>query len=134
MSSVATAGSDIWAHVWQTDLDPADVPDFIMGFVHLKEWLEATSGLTRDAMHVHIGLAIYLGLTVILRGRGGWWLPVSLLVALSLVAEVFDVISLLSVKSPIYPEESVRDVTNTLLWPVVLSWLQAWQRRQPGRR
>ncbi|MEO5705455.1 MAG: hypothetical protein ABIT10_13675 [Alteraurantiacibacter sp.] len=110
------------------------LPAIIVRFVELKEWLLGSFGQSHDAMHVHVGLAIFVGLLLVLRGKGSWWLPFSLLAALSLLAEVFDVIALLSVKSPIDPMESLRDVANTLVWPLVLSVLFTWHRRRSGRR
>lgn len=102
----------------------------ILQFVELKEWLLGSMGLSNDAMHINVGLALYLGMLLVFRGRGGLWLPLLLLVAMSLVAEVFDVIFLLSVKSPVSLAESARDVGCTLAWPLVL-WvvLAHWRRR-----
>lgn len=114
------------------------LPQVIVRFVELKEWLLGSFGLSNDAMHVHVGLAIFVGLLLVLprigRAKGTWWLPFGLLAGLSLVAEAFDVIALLSVKSPVDPLESVRDVGNTLFWPLVLTVLFTWQRRRTGRR
>lgn len=102
----------------------------ILQFVQLKEELLAGFGLSNDAMHINVGLALYLGMLLALRGRGGLWLPALLLVAMSLVAEVFDIIYLLSVRSPFSYAESARDIGCTLFWPLVLAALLAhWRRR-----
>lgn len=107
------------------------LPQIIVRFVEMKEWLLGLFGLTQDAMHVHVGLAIFFSLWLALRryagGRGGWWLPFGLLAVLSVVAEVFDIVSLLSVESTFDPWESVKDVVNTLAWPLALSVLFTWQ-------
>lgn len=112
-----------------TPFDP-----LILRFVELKELLLGSFGLSNDAMHVHVGLVLYLGMLLVLRGKGGLWLPTVLLVAMSLVAEVFDILSLLAVRSTIDPMESVRDVGSTLFWPLVLSAMLAFWRRRglPG--
>ena len=108
-----------------TPFDP-----LIIRFVEMKEALLGSFGLSNDAMHVHVGLALYLAMLLALRGRGGLWLPIVLLVTMSLVAEVFDILYLMSVKSPFYPMESVRDVGSTLAWPLVFTALLAlWRRR-----
>lgn len=106
----------------------------ILRFVEVKELLLGGFGLSHDAMHIHVGLVLYLGMVLALRGRGGFWLPMLLLIGMSLVAEVFDVLSLLAVRSPIDPMESVRDVGSTLFWPLVLAVLLAFWRRRglPG--
>lgn len=112
-----------------TPFDP-----LIVRFVELKELLLGSFGLSNDAMHIHVGLVLFLGMLLVLRGKGGLWLPMLLLVALSLVAEAFDVLALLAVRSPIDPMESVRDVGSTLFWPLVLSAMLAFWRRRglPG--
>ena len=117
------------APVQFTPFDP-----LILQFVELKEWLLGSFGLSNDAMHINVGLVLYLGMLLVFRGRGGLWLPLLLLVVMSLVAEVFDVIFLLSVKSPVSYAESARDVGCTLAWPVMLWGLLAYWRRRglPG--
>jgi hypothetical protein len=113
------------------------LPQVVVRFVELKEWLLGSLGLSNDAMHVHVGLAIFVALLLVLPRiglrrssprKGSGWLPFGLLAVLSLVAEVFDMIALLSVKSPVDPLESVRDVGNTLFWPLVLTALLTRQR------
>lgn len=112
-----------------TPLDP-----LIVRFVELKEWLLGSVPLSNDAMHINVGLALYLGLLLALRGRGGLWLAPLLLTGLSLVAELFDLIQLWSVKATYSYWESARDVGCTLAWPLVLSLLLAYWRRRglPG--
>jgi hypothetical protein len=112
-----------------TPFDP-----LILQFVELKEWLLGSFGLSNDAMHINVGLALYLGMLLAFRGRGGLWLPMLLLTALSLLAEVFDLIYLWSVKSDYSYMESVRDVGCTLAWPLILSLLLGYWRRRglPG--
>lgn len=111
-----------------------ELPQIIVRFVDLKEWLLGIFAQSHDAMHIHVGLVLYLVTLLVLRGRGGAWLPFVLLAVLSVVAEVFDIIALMSVKSPYSLLESTRDVGNTLGWPLVLSVLLTWQRwRVRGR-
>jgi AcrR family transcriptional regulator len=91
----------------------------------MKEWLLGSFGLSNDAMHIHVGMVLFLGLVLALRGRGAPWLPLALLTVMSLVAEVFDVMALRAVTAPADPWESLRDVANTLAWPMVLGMLMA---------
>jgi hypothetical protein len=110
-----------------------DLPQIIVWFVDLKEWLVGSFGQSNDAMHVHVGLTLYLSLLLVLPrltgGRGGAWLAFALLAVLSLVAEVFDITALVTINVPFDPMESVRDVGNTLGWPLVLTVLLRWQMR-----
>ena len=41
-------------------------------FYELKAMLVESTGLARDAMHIHIGLAVFLVIRILWRGRGGW--------------------------------------------------------------
>ncbi len=108
-----------------TPFDP-----LIVRFVEVKELLLGSFGLSNDAMHVHVGLVLYLGMLLALRGRGGPWLPMGLLAGMSLVAEVFDVLALWAITAPADPMESLRDVGSTLFWPLVLTVLLPVLRRK----
>ena len=114
-------------------IQPVQITPFdplIVQFVELKEMLLGSFGLSNDAMHVHVGLVLYLGMLLVLRGRAAAWLPIVALVVISLVAEVLDVVSLMFVRSPYSLAESARDVGSTLFWPLVLNTLLAiWRRR-----
>jgi hypothetical protein len=84
------------------------------------------TGLSRDALHIHMGLAILLAVRLVWRGRFAWvaaWLAV---LTFALAGEVFD-----------WRSEGLRGVTvpwgahwhdiwNTMLWPTLLS-LIGWR-------
>ena len=94
-----------------------------MDWYGLKEWLEAASGLGKDALHVHAGVMAQIGLAFLLRRSlsSPWpWLAVLLLVAAN---EYYDL------TYEIWPNRgdqyagSLRDIWNTMLVPTLLMLL-----------
>lgn len=111
---------------------PTQIVEWVIEFVQVKGILLKSFGQSRDAMHVHVGLALFVAAWLVWglagrfmppRWRRRWWVPFAGLTAISLVAEAFDVTALMAVTAPVDPWESARDVGNTLLWPAVLSLL-----------
>jgi hypothetical protein len=93
-----------------------------MGWYHFKEWLEASSGLDMDALHVHAGLLIQL--LAAWTARRSLRSPIPWLVVLVAVTanEFYD----LGIDP--WPEaerhsqwaESTKDMINTMVIPTVL--------------
>ena len=116
----------------------------VTAFVDTKDLLLASVDVSRDAMHVHLGLALFFTMHAlrIWLWRGGWWLPLVLLAMLSLGAEWLDVQALHAVNAPFVPQDSARDVISTLAWPLVLTralglrrwWLRMRKRGASGKR
>lgn len=93
-----------------------------MGWYGFKEWLEATSGLDMDALHVHAGILLQLLAALLLRRslRSPWpWLVV---LAATLANEAYDL------HFETWPDpdrarqwlEGLKDVVNTMLIPSLL--------------
>lgn len=96
---------------------------FVSALADLKDLLEATLHLSRDALHVHIGLAIFLACAAVLRGERRVRLAFMVLVGVCLLSEVVD-FSMAARKGSVFNWlGSVKDVVNTLLWPGI--WLTA---------
>ena len=120
------------------------IADIVVPFVETKDLLLGSFDASRDAMHVHVGLALFLALQALRLWlwRGGWWLPLVLLAGLSLGAEWLDVQALHAVNAPFVPRDSARDVISTLLWPLVLTlamaarrlWLRSREKGASGKR
>lgn len=74
--------------------------------------------LRKDALHIHLGLAIYLiVLLTLARGRRLWF-PWATVLAFEFVNEAVDIFH----HGPSTSElgGSVKDIVNTMLWPTVL--------------
>ncbi len=112
-----------------------------MDWWQMKLWLEETTGLHMDALHVHAGVLAQLAAAAVLRRSiaSPWpWLHV---LAAAIANEWWDL------TYEIWPTrgeqwaESIRDVWNTMLLPTVLlvlsrltqGLLTPWRAAQPER-
>jgi hypothetical protein len=93
-------------------------------FFDLKEMLTTTLHLSRDALHVHIGLIIFLSGAMLLRGPRRFQMAFLGLLALCLAGEVADIVGALGhVRGPNWLG-GAKDIVNTMFWPGL--WLMAW--------
>ena len=90
-------------------------------FHDLKRFLIDTTLLSRDAMHIHVGMAIFLLIWLLWRWRGARfiaWLG-ALIAAIS--GEWLDHISITyDITSDVWLEHW-KDVFSTMLWPTILA-------------
>jgi hypothetical protein len=91
-----------------------------VGWYEFKQWLEISSGLHMDALHVHAGILCQLAAAFLLRRPLGsiWpWLVVAVAVTGN---EIYDI------QLDLWPNwddqirEGVKDLWNTLLMPTLL--------------
>lgn len=107
-----------------------ETPDI---FEQMKVLIVDFTGLNADALHVYFGLVFFFLMAIPYRHRGlRWWMLLPTLI-ISILTEVLDrryQLSLLGVWSW---SQSVHDIVNTNLIPVVLYALLKW-RRLPSSR
>lgn len=107
----------------------------ITAFQESKEVLLATFGLSRDAMHIHIGLIVYFALHLGLRRAIGAFLPLILLLAACLAGEVLDLAFITGEGHPVKWLANIHDIWNTMFWPCLFTIYGRWgPKRQKGRR
>lgn len=82
-----------------------------------KLWLIDGTGLAKDALHVHIGLIVYLGSALVLRWRLRSWKPWLAALAVALLGEAWDIFDRLTLGRPAAPRAHWHDIWNTMLWP-----------------
>ena len=84
----------------------------------LKTGLSELLHLSKDALHIHLGLAIYLVVFLTLSRGRRLWLPWATVFAFELVNEAVDIFH----HGPSTAEfgGSAKDIVNTMLWPTVL--------------
>lgn len=105
----------------------------------LKQWLETTSGLDMDALHVHAGILGQIGVALIFRKSLRDPLPwLAVLVAI-IGNEVYDLHYEVWPTRDAQIAESAKDVWNTMLMPTLLMLLARFKpslfftdRGQPG--
>ncbi|MCU0728941.1 MAG: hypothetical protein MUF41_02390 [Sphingopyxis sp.] len=101
-------------------------------FQLLKIALMDMTGLAKDALHVHIGLGIFVAVRLLWRRRYGWLLAWVAALAAALGGEWFDLRSQYG-NGPFTPDTAHwHDVWNTMLWPTLLAIVGRWlQPREP---
>lgn len=89
--------------------------------------------MSKDALHIHLGLGLFLIVAALTRRSPGSWLPWMVLLAFELVNEGFDLAHDVAygVLRPMSLLAAFKDILNTMLWPsalmiaVRLGWLSA---------
>jgi hypothetical protein len=97
----------------------------------LKEILVEFSGVSKDALHVHIGLIAFFASTFLLKRPAASLLPWLVVLGLELGNEYLDLFIMRN-RPPRITQwgESLRDLFNTMLWPTILMFAaKARQRR-----
>ena len=94
--------------------------------LHLVDWTQ----LSRDALHIHIGMAVYLLLFACFAGRRRWY-PLIGVLLIALLGEALDWRDDLITFGRWRWQASLHDVVNTLWWPCVLQvalWVHGQRR------
>jgi len=94
--------------------------------------LESTLGLSRDALHVHVGLAVFIVAALILRKPPHSSIPLAAVFLAAVMGEGLDMRDDLRSLGYWRWKDSVGDVANTVFWPLVLWALARW-RATEGR-
>lgn len=92
----------------------------------LIEALVSASGLTHDQMHVHAGLAIYIGAQWLLRTRRASALALQMVLAAEILNEGAEALYY----SDMRWSDTLWDVVLTMFWPVVLTATGMYRRRR----
>jgi hypothetical protein len=97
-----------------------------MNFQHWKTDMVEASGLAKDALHIHIGLLLFVVVRLLWRGRGGWWAAWIAALAAALGGEWLDMRAE-AMRSALQPDAAHwHDVWNTMLWPTALLIVGRW--------
>nr|WP_295890031.1 hypothetical protein [uncultured Devosia sp.] len=96
----------------------------------IKTLLSETLGITKDALHVHIGLAIFLGVALVFRRSLASWIPWLALLAFELANESMDILYWNGSGIGLDLGDSPKDIVNTMFWPTVVLLVARWVRRR----
>jgi hypothetical protein len=95
-------------------------------FTQQKTWLVTSTALSKDALHIYFGLALFVAVRLVWRWRGGWlaaWLAV---LAMASGGEWLDM-ALEAQLSAIQPDAAHwHDIWNTMFWPTILLLIGRW--------
>ncbi len=85
-----------------------------------KLLLMEASDLSKDALHVYVGLAVMLLVVIVLKRSLADWRPLAAVAFASIAGEIWDVIDTFSHgRSPRW-DANWKDVWNTMFWPTIL--------------
>lgn len=86
----------------------------------LKLALVSATGLSKDALHVYAGLALFLIVVIALRKPVRSWLPLAAVALAAVAAELLDMRDDVATFGYWRVGASAHDVGNTVFWPAVL--------------
>lgn len=98
------------------------------GFQQVKIALVQLLGLPRDALHIYVGLAVFLAAAALLRRPLGSWVPIAAVVAVALIGEAWDLLDTRSAGARPRLDRNWHDVWNTCFWPFLLFLLARYTR------
>jgi hypothetical protein len=101
-----------------------------MDFQQWKTEMIDVTGLAKDALHIHIGLLVFILVRLVWRGRGGWIVAWLVALAFALGGEWLD-IRAEEAASALQPDPAHwHDVWNTMLWPTIFLVVGRWLQPQ----
>jgi hypothetical protein len=102
------------------------------GLQSLKLAIIAALGLSKDALHIYVGLSVFLLTALALRRPLRSLLPWLAVMLVALAGELFDAVD--DIRSLGYWRwtASIHDVANTLFWPTALLLLTRCHRSRLG--
>ena len=77
-------------------------------------------GLPKDALHIYVGLAVFLAAAALLRKPLGSGIPIAAVAAAALAGEAWDLIDTHAAGARPHWDRNWHDVWNTCFWPAVL--------------
>ena len=89
-------------------------------FQDAKLLLVEATNLSKDALHIYVGLGVMLLAAILLRRSLKDWRPLAAAALAAVAGEVWDVIDTLSHGGTPRWSLNWKDVWNTLFWPTVL--------------
>lgn len=81
--------------------------------------IEATN-LSKDALHIYVGLGVMLLVVIAFKKPLSDWRPIAAVAFASVAGEVWDVIDTLSHGGSPRWNANWKDIWNTMFWPAVL--------------
>lgn len=107
------------------------IKPFIQAWFSVKEQAELSLHLSSDALHVNVGVGLFLMFSLFVR-RGEWLIvPWVTLLGLELLNEFFD---MRSVNYESDWSSSIRDFFNTMTLPTVLMFFMKYRERPWTRK
>ena len=85
-----------------------------------KMWLMDTVGLGRDALHIYVGLGVFLLAAIIFRVPLRDWRPLAAVFLVAILGELWDLFERLKPGDRPFWAANWHDLWNTMFWPLML--------------
>lgn len=85
-----------------------------------KLWLIGLTGLGKDALHIYVGLALFLGSAVLFKWSLASWKPWAIVLAAALLGEAWDIRDRIASDIALDLAGDWHDIWNTLFWPCAI--------------
>jgi hypothetical protein len=93
-------------------------------------WLQSTklaligwTGLSKDALHIYVALALFFGSALLFRWPLKSWKPWAVVLAAALAGEAWDLRDRIMSKVPLEFAGNWHDIWNTMFWPTAIMLL-----------
>lgn len=86
----------------------------------LKASMVMLTGVTRDALHTQLGLAIFFGVALLMRQKVHQAWPICVTVVAAVLSEAFDYARDVSRYGAWDRAGSMHDIINTVFWPLII--------------
>jgi hypothetical protein len=100
----------------------------VSAFQQAKIALGQLMGLPKDALHIYVGMAVFLAAAALFRRPLGSWLPIAAVLAAALAGEAWDLIETRAAGARVHLDRNWHDVWNTCFWPFLLFLLARYTR------
>lgn len=89
-------------------------------FQQAKLWLADSVGLAKDALHIYVGLALFLLVAALFRLPLRDWRPLAAVFLAAAAGELWDLLDTAAAGQTLHWRRSWHDMWNTLFWPTML--------------
>jgi hypothetical protein len=97
-------------------------------FQSAKLEIVSALGLSKDALHIYVGLLVFFAAVAILRKSLRSLIPLVLVLAIAVLAEAFDARDDIADLGHWRIKASIRDILNTMFWPAILCVLARYTK------
>lgn len=97
-------------------------------FQSAKIALLQVTHLSKDALHVYVGLTVMLSVAILLKRSLADWRPLAAVALASIAGELWDVIDTFDLGTRQKWSGNWKDICNTMFWPAILFGLARFTR------
>lgn len=98
---------------------PLQQEDSVSSFHTTKLLVMEVTGLSKDALHVYVGLIVFFATAVLLKRSLADWRPIAMVLLASLAGELWDIVIAFALNETMWAD-SWKDLLNTLFWPAAI--------------